>query len=187
MSGLKPWETLAEDEIFAVPPFVRVVRQRVRLPDGREIDDFYQVRLRTYAIVVPMTPDGGIVVIEQYKHGPGKVGLSFPAGFVEPGEDPAAGARRELLEETGHAVQELIHLGTYCDNGNQRGCEGHQYLATGCHWQQQPDSGDLETMRIHVVTVAEVDRAMAEGRLNVTHDVAAWGMARLMHPRVFGG
>lgn len=184
---MKNWKTLAETEVFAAPPYVRVVRQQVALPDGAVIDDFYQVRLRTYAIVVPVTPEGGVVMIEQYKHGPGRVGLSFPAGFVEPGEDPANAAPRELLEETGYGAGTLIRLGRHVDNGNQRGCEGHQFLATGCNWQQPAASGDLEQMNTRVLTVPEVDRALADGLFGVSHDVAAWGLARILHPKAFGG
>ncbi|WP_165390238.1 NUDIX hydrolase [Thalassococcus sp. S3] len=183
---MKTWKILSEEEVFAAHPFLRVVKQAVSLPDGRVIDDFYQVKLRTYAIVVPVTPEGEVVTIDQYKHGPGRVGISFPAGFVEAGEEPAKGAARELLEETGFDFENLIPLGTYVDNGNQRGCEGHQFLATGCRWVQDAQSGDLEQMEVRLRHPEDLDRAMAEGRLGVMHDVAAWGMVRTLHRDVFG-
>ncbi|MGR3501495.1 NUDIX hydrolase [Pseudaestuariivita sp.] len=183
---MQPWETLDEEEVFAARPFLRVVRQRVRLPDGAEIDDFYQVKLRSFGMVIPVQEDGRVRMLEQYKHGPGRAGLSFPAGFIDPGEAPDVGAARELMEETGLAPDRLIKLGCYVDNGNQRGCEGHYFLGLGCREVAAPDDGDLEEMRQVVLTVAEVDAALKAGQFNVSHDVAGWGQARVLYPEVFG-
>ncbi len=172
------WRTLSETTVFEASPYLRVVRQRVALPDGREIDDFYQVVLREFALVVPVTDDGGILVVRQYKHGPGRVSVTFPAGFVEPGEPAIDAAARELREETGYGVDTITHLGSFTDNGNQRGCHGNYFVATGCRPVTQAASGDLEEMSIEVLRPSELDALMCDGGFAVTHMVAAWGLAR---------
>lgn len=182
---MKEWKILSERDVFRADPFVRVVRQCVELPGGQRVDDFYQVKLRSYAITVPITRDGRIVMIEQYKHGPGRVGFSFPAGYIDPGEPPEVAAARELLEESGYAPGprpgDLIAMGSHVDNGNQRGCRGHQFIALDCERVQAPDDGDLEDMTVVLKSPQQVDDLLGEGRLGTTHDVAAWGMARILH------
>lgn len=173
------WTTLDETEVFSAMPYLRVLKQKVAIPDGPVIDDFYKVDLRAFALVVPFTSDGRVVVIEQYKHGPECVSVTFPAGYVEEGEDPALAASRELEEETGYATrQPLTSMGTMVDNGNQRGCTGHYFAATGCDFVKDPQSGDLEEMLIRTMAPDELDQALAEGKFAIVHHAAAWGMAR---------
>ncbi len=83
------------------------------LPDrhGRQYT-YYQVESRFDAVVVvPVLPDGRLVVERIYRH-PYRCWLvEFPAGGIEPGEDPTAAAGRELAEETGYRAGRLTVLG----------------------------------------------------------------------------
>ena len=164
---LKPWKTLAENVIFAVRPYLEVVQQTVSLPDGGLIEDFYQVHLRNFVIVVPILENGDVMTLRQYKHGPGRVTLTFPAGFVETGEDPEAACRRELLEETGCEAGLLTHMGEFVDNGNQRGCIGNYYVAQNCVKVAEPDSGDLEDMLIERHSSRAIDQAFLDGEFAI--------------------
>lgn len=176
---MDPWRVLNTETVFDAQPWLRVTRQRLALPDGRVVEDFHQVHLRPFAITVPVLQDGRILLTRAYKHGPGRVCLSFPGGFLDPGEAPAAAAAREMLEETGHAARHWQGLGQFTDNGNQKGCEGHYFLATGCHAVQPPDSGDLEEMRLECHSPDAVDGFLSDGSFAITHDAAAWAFARL--------
>ena len=75
------WKTLRKDIVFEAAPYLKVARETVELPDGRRVDDFYQVHLRPFVSVVPVTPEGRILILEQYKHGPRCVSITFPGGF----------------------------------------------------------------------------------------------------------
>jgi ADP-ribose pyrophosphatase len=70
-------------------------------------------------------------VQRQYKHGPRTIGLTFPAGAIEPGEDPSVAARRELLEETGIEARRWRTLGRFVLNGNQGAGAVHLFFADG--------------------------------------------------------
>jgi len=121
---MQEWTTISEKVVFSEPPFIKVVRQVVDIGNHHLVDNFFQVHLRSFVVAVPVLKNGKILTIRQYKHGPGRVSLTFPAGFVEPDEHPEMACRRELLEETGLQPGETIHLGEFVDNGNQRGCVG---------------------------------------------------------------
>lgn len=60
--------------------------------------------------LVPVTPQGEIVFVRQYRHSVGQTLLELPAGKVEEGESPEAAAHRELMEETGYQAGKLERL-----------------------------------------------------------------------------
>lgn len=164
--------------LLARPPYVTVTQQRLRTGAGVEIDDYYRVELAEFAVCVPQLADGGIATLWQYKHGPRAYGLSFPAGYLDAGEQALAACERELREETGLAGDTWVHLGSFVDNGNQRGSLGHYYLVTGCTAVAEPASGDLETMELKVMRPDEIDAALAAGSIQILHHAAAWALAR---------
>lgn len=176
---MQEWITIDETEVFSAPPYLKVLKQQVDTGEGRIIDDFFQVRLRAFVITIPVLENGNILTITQYKHGLGRVSLTFPAGFVEDGERPEVACRRELLEETGLQSNDVVHLGEFVDNGNQRGCLGNYYVHRGCRLVQEPDSGDLEEMAFEEKSVADIDKAVFNGEIGIVHCATAWSLARL--------
>lgn len=94
--------------------------ERVRIPNGA-VCDFEVVRHPGAAVVLPLFVDGTTVLLRQYRHAAGGWLLEAPAGKLEPGEDPAECARRELEEETGWVPGELEEAGViwttpgFCD------------------------------------------------------------------------
>jgi ADP-ribose pyrophosphatase len=146
--AVKPWTTLDRRVEFSGGPIREIVRETVQLPDGRIIPDFYTARMGDYALVYAVTTEGKVLVLRQYKHGLGRVCLTFPGGYVAPGEDPAVAAERELLEETGYRGGKLTSLGSFVTNANQ-GCNtAHLFRIDGCQRECDPDSGDLEEMEL---------------------------------------
>jgi ADP-ribose pyrophosphatase len=68
--------------------------------------------------IVPLLPDGHVVMIRQYRHPAGAVLWELPAGVLEAGESPEECARRELAEEIGYAAEEMTPvLATYVSPG----------------------------------------------------------------------
>ena len=170
------WKTLSSTTLFERAPYLKVRQETIELRPGEVIDDFYQVDLRPFVLVVPVLEDGRFQLIEQYKHGPRREVLGFPAGYIDPGEPPEQAARRELLEETGLKPARLVPLGSYVDNGNQKGCTGHYFAALECCQVQAPDPGDLEDFHYLTLSDKEVDAALAHGRFGIIHHVAGWGL-----------
>ncbi len=178
---MRPWTTLSRHIAFDASPYVRVVREVVEVRPGQVIDDFWQVELRPFVVVVPMTADGRVTTLSGYRHGPRRICLSLPGGFIDPGETPEEAVRRELVEETGLSPGVLRSLGNYVDNGNQRGGHGHYYLALDCTAVPGMTSDPTEAAVATAMTVAEVDTALNDGRFGVIHHVAGWCLAR-RHP-----
>jgi ADP-ribose pyrophosphatase len=115
---MSPWKTLSRVLAFDAAPYLRVFREKVEVAPGHVIPDFWQVELRSFAVVVPVLPDGRILTLTGYRHGPRRECLSFPGGFLDPGETAETAACRELAEEAGLQPGQMIALGDYVDNGN---------------------------------------------------------------------
>src|SRR5213082_2651361 len=94
---LRKWSiiaaTLALDD-----KWFKVLRERVQLPNGQVIDDYFLWENGDSALLVPVTANGDFVLTQQYKHGSTSIVTEFPGGHLEPGETPAEAAHRELLE-----------------------------------------------------------------------------------------
>jgi ADP-ribose pyrophosphatase len=93
---------VTETEVI-VPGPKRFLREHLVMPDGYECD-WYYIDTPPSVMVVPVTSDGLIVMVRQYRHNLKRHVLELPAGTVSDGESTEDAARRELTEETGYVV-----------------------------------------------------------------------------------
>ena len=106
-----------------------------------------------------------IMVMRCYRHAVGEVTLTMPGGMLEVEEDPMAGIKRELLEETGYIAHEWQSLGAFLGNST-RGCGTyHLFFARGAHQIQLSDSGDLEELELLLWKRSEVESAIEKGQV----------------------
>ena len=96
-------ETRIDGEVAYNGSFLKVTRDRVRLPDGAEtIREF--IRHPGAMAILPLFDDGRVLLERQYRYPAGKIFIEYPAGKLDAGEDPLACAKRELEEETGYTA-----------------------------------------------------------------------------------
>ena len=122
-------EKLGGKEVFRGRT-VRLTVDRVRLPNGREME-LEIIRHPGAAAVVPLLPDGDVLMVRQYRYATGGWILEVPAGKLDPGEEPDVCARREVEEETGYRVGELAPLGWIWTSPGFTDERIWLYLATG--------------------------------------------------------
>ncbi len=178
MADADAWTVEAEEVVFAAEPFLDVRRQRVRTSSGRVVDDYYQITVPDFAIGCAVTSDRQIITLWQYKHGARASGLTFPAGMIEAGEPPEEAMRRELLEETGYLAGETKFLGRYVCNSNQGAGWAYLFLLEDCTAVAEAAPGDLETMTLRLMEVADVDAAVHMGDVKGLAHLAVWMTAR---------
>lgn len=97
---IKEWKVL-ESEYLVRRPWLTARRDRLELPDGRIIPEYYVLEYPDWVNVIAITKDGQFVMERQYRHAARKISLELPCGVMEEGETPLEAAQRELLEETG--------------------------------------------------------------------------------------
>jgi ADP-ribose pyrophosphatase len=154
--------------------------ERVELPDGRVIDEYLWVKTRDFAMAVALTPDGRVVLERSYKHGPRRVALSLPAGYIEAGETPDQTARRELKEETGYTSDEWRPLGSFTVDGNYGVCTEHVFLARNAQRTSEaggPGHDDLEEIELLTLPLEDALAALAHGEIVQLSSAAALAIA----------
>jgi ADP-ribose pyrophosphatase len=92
------------------------------------------------------------------------ISLAVPGGFLEEGENPLAGAQRELQEETGCAADHWVALGTYVVDPNRFAGRGHFFLALGIHPHGIATGGDLEEQETLWLSQDELEQALDSGQ-----------------------
>lgn len=101
--------TLSSQRVYE-GSFIRVQRDEVRLPDGKQATREYVLHPGA-VMIVAVLPDGRLVLERQYRHPVKRVMIEFPAGKLDPGEGGLRCAQRELLEETGYTAARWARAG----------------------------------------------------------------------------
>ncbi len=100
---------LSSEEIFNGVA-IHLYRDEILLPNGnkgvREV-----IRHPGAVCVLPITADGEVIFVNQFRYALNKITLEVPAGKLEKGEDPTEAALRELSEETGITAKKIVPLG----------------------------------------------------------------------------
>lgn len=151
----------------------------VQLPDGarsrREI-----VVHRGAVAAVPLTEDGHVIMVRQWRHPAGEALLEIPAGTLEEGEKPEATLQRELAEEIGQTAGEIEHLSDiYTAPGYSTEVIG-LYLATDL----EPTDGEAdedENIEIVQMPLDEALRMCRAGELRDAKSVAALLLTAARH------
>lgn len=162
VGGGPPAVRLVESELLAGTPWRAVVRDRLAGRDGGETSYTYLACPRA-VFVVPVTDDGDVVLVRQYRHPVRDWTLEVPAGAVDDGEAPLDAARRELAEEAGASARDWTHLSTFYSSSAHISLRSDAYLATGVVLRApRPDAGE-EVTTIRMPLEGAIRRARRGG------------------------
>ena len=129
-------------------------RENVTLDNG-VVADLDLIRHPGAAAMVPMPDPETVILVRQYRHAVGGYIWEIPAGTLEPGEDPLAGARRELAEETGFAAEKWESLGEIVPVPGYADECVHLFLAEALRPARQSLDAD-EVLAVHALPLARV-------------------------------
>jgi 8-oxo-dGTP pyrophosphatase MutT (NUDIX family) len=166
------WERLHSERLFETPYFA-LRSDRLRLPDGTIKDPYYVVERPDAAIIFPLTKEGEVVLVRQYRPPLERMELGLPAGLVEEGEKPETAARRELLEETGYAGGEWEELGALASSPSLKDNWAYLFLARGVEASAPPDPDEHELVEVVEVSVGELLGLIQSGQIVSSSGVAA--------------
>lgn len=152
-------ETRIDGELAYEGSFLQVTRDRVALPDGAQTHREF-IRHPGAVVILPLFDDGTVLLERQFRYPLGQVFVEYPAGKIDPGEDPLACARRELQEETGYSASDWQFVCTIHNAIAYSDEHLDLYLARGLtEGEAKLDDGEfLETFRASVPEMLEMIR-----------------------------
>jgi 8-oxo-dGTP pyrophosphatase MutT (NUDIX family) len=134
-------------------------------PRTNRVGQFYVIDTNDWVNVIPVTDDGEIVMVKQYRHGSKRVTLEIPGGLVDD-ESPEKAAVRELLEETGYAGDSITYLGRVNPNPAIFNNLCHTYLVQNARMVSEKNLDDNEDIEVVHVPVGEIPTLIADGTIS---------------------
>ena len=178
---IRPWPLITSATIFDAGLF-RVTRDRARSPRTGGECDFQVIHMVDWLMLVPVTANGKLVMVRQYRHGTRETGLELPGGLHDgAGERPEQGAVRELAEETGYCADgdTLVFLGNLRPQPALLSNRVWIFLARDVRPMAaaNPDAG--EDIEVVLVAPHQVPARIACGEITNAMTVAALSLAHL--------
>jgi len=159
---LKSWPVIDTERLVHTRVFSLLKRQS-RSPRTGEPCDFFLLEAPHWVNIVPITRDGQVVLVRQYRQGVSELTLEIPGGMVDPDDASAEhAARRELLEETGYTAGTMRQAGWVEPNPALQNNRCYTFVADDLHTPGalQPDgSEDLEVVHIPLAQIPEYVRS----------------------------
>lgn len=159
--------------------FLKVEQDEVQAPDGRTYVREYILHPGA-ALVIPLLPNGNVVMVHQYRHAVKQVFLEFPAGKRDRGEDSLLTAHRELTEETGYKASEMHFLTTIHPVIGYSNEHIDLFLAKGLlKTEQNLDQGEF--LELTEVEPAELLRQVLAGKVSdVKTQIGAFWLDKIL-------
>ncbi len=171
--------TPGEEVLHAECRVYDVYKRRYTHPGDQRSGDFFIIRSNDWVQVLPLTTDGQLVLVRQYRFGTHELSWEVPGGVIDDGEDALGAGLRELEEETGyHSAQARILSWCYPNPALQAN-RTHFVLAEGCVKRSAQNLDANEELQVKLFSVEEAS-AMAR-RGEISHALAINAIFFLEH------
>ena len=157
-------KTVSSDVLFE-GKIISLRVEEVELPDGkrakRELVDHPGA-----VAIIPITDEGKLVLVEQYRKALNRSIVEIPAGKIEPGEDIELTAKRELEEETGFGSNQFNYFQSFATSPGFANEIIHIFVAQGLYKIDKPAAGDEDEF-IHMIecTLEEAEEMVLDERI----------------------
>jgi ADP-ribose pyrophosphatase len=168
--------TLSSDLVFE-GGIIKVFQDDVRLPDGRRAR-WDRVSHPGAVGMVPVTEDGLVVLVRQFRQAVDGVLLEIPAGKLDRNETPEACAQRELVEEVGFRAEEMVKLTEFYNSPGYSDEYFHLFLAR----ELSAEAGEAEPDEFLEIEAVKMEKALnmiATGDIRDAKSIIGLALTRL--------
>jgi len=162
---IREWELL-DSKIDRDYRVFRIAVNRARSPRTHEVGEFYTIETNDWVNIIPVTDDGKVVMIKQYRHGSRDITFEIPGGLVDD-EGHKEAALRELEEETGYGGEEVRYLGAVNPNPAIFNNLCHTYLVKNVRKVAETNFDPDEDIEVVLVPLKEIPSLIEAGK--ITH------------------
>ncbi len=164
---VEPWEILESTVLHETSVFT-LEREVCRHPRTGVVHPFYVIDVDDWVNILPLTPDGDVVLLRQWRQGLKDFCIEIPGGMADPGEKPEDAATRELMEETGFGYARLLRLGSVTTNPAIQNNRCWLFVAVGARSEAEATPEETEDIEVFTVPLAEALRMVDDGRIDHT-------------------
>jgi ADP-ribose pyrophosphatase len=182
---IQKWQLLSEKDVS--PSIWFPIKSRTyKMPNGKVVEDFTITTLGDVVMIIPITDEGKIVMVRQYKPGADQITIEFPAGRKEDKHESFLdAAKHELMEETGieaGKMAQFVKLSGFPTKGTEM---IYGYIAEDLKFTGKQDFDETENIEVVQFTVAEVDSMVETQEVMPVSSVAMWYTAKRKFPQLF--
>lgn len=151
----------------------------------RSWETFERVNCNGIVVIVPVTSEGEVLIIRQFRPAVNSYVMEFPAGLNDKGESLEDAARRELIEETGYSAKEMIFL---AEGPIASGASGEiltVYLAKGLEFKGKQHNDEAEDIEVFRIPANELYDRLSSFKKDGNHiDLKIFGLIELARKRL---
>jgi len=150
-------------------------------PSGQE-RDFIVIDTVSWVNVVPVTTEGNVVLIRQFRHGIQDVTMEIPGGMIDEGETPEAAAARELREETGYVAEKIRFLARVLPNPAVQNNYLYLFAAEGCRNTGKTELDAFECIDVQEHPLEDIPELIRNGTISHSMVITAFAFMGLVRP-----
>ena len=169
----QPW-TFLYSKILHTCRIFTLKREGYRSPRTGKDHDFYLLDSSDWVKVIPLTPEGKVILVKQYRFGSKEFSLEIPGGMLDEGDSPAGAAARELVEETGYAGEDPVLLGWVHPNPAIHTNRCYTYLIRNVSYQSSPRQDSTEDIEVQAVPLTDIPQLIREEKITHALVIAAF-------------
>lgn len=159
------WKTLSSEYLFNDRWF-KVRKEVCETPDGKIVDPYYVYDFATWVGAFPVTEDGKVIMVKQYRHALGETCIEIPGGCVDDTDKSNEEAiARELMEETGYSFTSFEYLGRISPNPSTNSNLLHMYLAKGGTKVSEQQLDHNEDIEVVLLSIDELKQLLRENKI----------------------
>lgn len=180
MKNLK-WKLLSSSYLFKDLWFT-VRKDTCLTPEGKIVSPYYVYEFPEWVTALPVTKEGKIIMVRQYRHALGEDCIEIPGGCVDKTDKSFEDAiARELMEETGYRFDSFTSLGKISANPSTNNNLMHMFLAQGGVKVAEQQLDGNEEIEVELFTVSEVKKLLKQNKILQSMHVSCivYGLAKM--------